>query len=84
MVCSDKNYLHDRTTEAHKGCDETQGLTFEQIAKAINKDEVWVAALFYGQVSPIPSFVNALIMHRTNECRRQRRARMNCLSSLAS
>ena len=31
---------------------ETKGLTFEQIGKAISKDEVWVAALFYGQVSP--------------------------------
>ena len=31
---------------------EIKGLTFEQIGKAINKDEVWVAALFYGQVSP--------------------------------
>ena len=30
-----------------------QGLTFEQIAQAMNKDEVWVAALFYGQVSSI-------------------------------
>ncbi|KAF8493917.1 cyanate lyase C-terminal domain-containing protein [Russula emetica] len=29
------------------------GLTFEQIAQAMNKDEVWVAALFYGQVSSI-------------------------------
>ncbi|KAN0138780.1 Cyanate lyase C-terminal domain containing protein [Lactarius tabidus] len=26
-----------------------KGLTFEQIGKEINKDEVWVAALFYGQ-----------------------------------
>lgn len=26
-----------------------KGLTFEQIGNAINKDEVWVAALFYGQ-----------------------------------
>lgn len=26
------------------------GLTFDQIAKAIGKDEVWVAAAFYGQV----------------------------------
>jgi len=25
------------------------GLTFERIAQAMNKDEVWVAALFYGQ-----------------------------------
>jgi hypothetical protein len=33
---------------------EIKGLTFEQIGKAINKDEVWVAALFYGQVSLFP------------------------------
>jgi len=26
-----------------------KGLTFEDIGKAMNKDEVWVAALFYGQ-----------------------------------
>ena len=26
------------------------GLTFDEIAKAIGKDEVWVAAAFYGQV----------------------------------
>ncbi|KAG6827165.1 Cyanate hydratase [Tricholoma furcatifolium] len=26
-----------------------KGLTFDQIAKALNKDEVWVAAAFYGQ-----------------------------------
>ncbi|THH09303.1 hypothetical protein EW145_g2112 [Phellinidium pouzarii] len=26
-----------------------KGLTFEQLAKAIGKDEVWVAAAFYGQ-----------------------------------
>ena len=26
------------------------GLTYEQIAKAIGKDEVWVAAAFFGQV----------------------------------
>lgn len=30
---------------------ERIGLTYEQIAKAIGKDEVWVAAAFYGQVS---------------------------------
>ena len=38
-----------------------KGLTFEQIAQAMNKDEVWVAALFYGQVSNLPtsSFVGA-------------------------
>ena len=26
------------------------GLTFDDIAKAIGRDEVWVAAAFYGQV----------------------------------
>lgn len=33
------------------GTHDRIGLTFEQIAQAMNKDEVWVAALFYGQVS---------------------------------
>ena len=28
----------------------SKGLSFDQIAKAINKDEVWLAAAFYGQV----------------------------------
>ena len=27
------------------------GLTFDQIAKAIGRDEVWVASAFYAQVS---------------------------------
>ena len=27
------------------------GLTFDQIAKSIGRDEVWVAAAFYGQVN---------------------------------
>ena len=31
-----------------------KGLTFDQIAKAIGKDEVWVAAAFYGQVWTSP------------------------------
>jgi cyanate lyase len=26
------------------------GLTFDEISKALGKDEVWVAAAFYGQV----------------------------------
>lgn len=26
------------------------GLTFDEIAKSIGRDEVWVAAAFYGQV----------------------------------
>lgn len=28
------------------------GLTFDQVAKVIGKDEVWVAAAFYAQVCP--------------------------------
>lgn len=40
----------------------TKGLTFEQIAQAMNKDEVWVAALFYGQVS---SFSASILRRRT-------------------
>ncbi|KAH9954339.1 cyanate hydratase [Russula dissimulans] len=36
------------------------GLTFEQIAKAINKDEVWVAALFYGQAKASEDELGAL------------------------
>jgi hypothetical protein len=29
----------------------TIGLTFDQIAKAIGRNEVWLAAAFYGQVA---------------------------------
>jgi cyanate lyase len=28
----------------------SKGLSFDEIAKAIGKDEVWLAAAFYGQV----------------------------------
>ncbi|KAI4517605.1 Cyanase [Schizophyllum commune Tattone D] len=28
------------------------GLTFDEIAKAVGRDEVWVAAAFYGQAKP--------------------------------
>ncbi|KAJ7889450.1 cyanate lyase C-terminal domain-containing protein [Mycena olivaceomarginata] len=31
-----------------------KGLTFDEIAKAIGKDEVWTAAAFYGQAKPTP------------------------------
>jgi cyanate lyase len=41
----------ERDHRTHGRCDDIQGLTFEKIAQAMNKDEVWVAALFYGQVS---------------------------------
>lgn len=50
-VCVDKDPC--TTGPLNSWCDEMQGLTFEQIAQAMNKDEVWVAALFYGQVSSI-------------------------------
>jgi len=34
------------------------GLTFDQIGKAIGKDETWVAAAFYAQVTiPSPTVV---------------------------
>lgn len=36
------------------------GLTFEQIAQAMNKDEVWVAALFYGQAKASEEELRAL------------------------
>jgi len=36
------------------------GLTFEQIAQAMNKDEVWVAALFYGQAKANEDELHAL------------------------
>jgi len=36
------------------------GLTFEQIAQAMNKDEVWVAALFYGQAKASEDELRAL------------------------
>jgi hypothetical protein len=52
-VCDDKGSHPQRDHGTHGRCDEMQGLTFEQIAQAMNKDEVWVAALFYGQVSSI-------------------------------
>lgn len=41
-------------------------MTFEQIAQAMNKDEVWVAAFFYGQVSCLPSFVGVSISATQN------------------
>jgi len=36
------------------------GLTFEQIAQAMNKDEVWVTALFYGQAKASEDELRAL------------------------
>ncbi|KAH9973413.1 cyanate hydratase [Russula compacta] len=36
------------------------GLTFEQIAQVMNKDEVWVAALFYGQAKASEDELRAL------------------------
>ncbi|KAL5485665.1 CYN1 [Sanghuangporus weigelae] len=37
-----------------------KGLTFEQIAKEIGKDEVWVAAAFYGQAKLTSDLIEAL------------------------
>ncbi|KAJ1989551.1 Cyanate hydratase [Dimargaris cristalligena] len=36
------------------------GLTFEAIAKKVGRDEVWVAALFYGQAQPSKDDINTL------------------------
>jgi hypothetical protein len=45
------------------------GVTFEQIAKAVGKDEVWVAALMYGQVSfhHARLYIIVLTAYRTGE-----------------
>ncbi|GAA6033476.1 hypothetical protein JCM8097_001417 [Rhodosporidiobolus ruineniae] len=32
---------------------QAKGLSFEKIGEAIGRDEVWVAALFYGQAKPL-------------------------------
>ncbi|EJD06389.1 Cyanase [Fomitiporia mediterranea MF3/22] len=37
-----------------------KGLTFEQIAKEVGKDEVWIAAAFYGQAKLTPELIEAL------------------------
>ncbi|KAG9316061.1 putative cyanate lyase [Chiua virens] len=37
-----------------------KGLTFEQLAQAIGKDEIWVAAAFYGQAKLAPEEIEAL------------------------
>ncbi|KAI9454700.1 cyanate lyase C-terminal domain-containing protein [Russula earlei] len=42
------------------GAKARRGWTFEQIAQAINKDEVWVAALFYGQAKANEDELRAL------------------------
>jgi len=37
-----------------------KGLTFEEIGKAIGRDEVWVASVFYAQAKPEPKDIEAL------------------------
>ncbi|KAH8109571.1 Cyanase, partial [Phellopilus nigrolimitatus] len=37
-----------------------KGLSFEQIAQAIGRNEVWVAAAFYGQAKLTPELINQL------------------------
>ncbi|KAJ7676591.1 cyanate lyase C-terminal domain-containing protein [Mycena polygramma] len=37
-----------------------KGLTFDEIAKAIGKDEVWTAAAFYGQAKFTPEDLNKI------------------------
>ncbi|BGO96101.1 Cyanate hydratase [Rhodotorula toruloides] len=40
---------------------KTKKLSFEQIAQRMGRDEVWVAALFYGQAKPTDEEVDKLI-----------------------
>jgi len=37
-----------------------KGLTFEQIAQKIGRNEIWVASVFYGQAKPTPDDLVAL------------------------
>ncbi|GAA6011092.1 hypothetical protein JCM10207_005493 [Rhodosporidiobolus poonsookiae] len=39
---------------------QAKGLTFDQIGKGINRDEVWVASVFYGQAKPLKEDVSGL------------------------
>ncbi|OWZ44098.1 cyanate hydratase [Cryptococcus neoformans C23] len=40
---------------------QEKGLTFDDVAKAINKPEVWTTALFYGQASTDESTADAIL-----------------------
>jgi len=46
------------------------GMTFEEIAQAMNKDEVWVAALFYGQAKASEEELRVLeaVLQLQREC----------------
>ncbi|GAA5982925.1 hypothetical protein JCM10908_006834 [Rhodotorula pacifica] len=48
--------VNKRLFEAKK----QSGKTFADLAEAVGRDEVWVAALFYGQVKPTPEEVEKL------------------------
>jgi cyanate lyase len=39
------------------------GLTFDQIAKAIGRNEVWLAAAFYGQVRNFQTLAQYIISY---------------------
>jgi cyanate lyase len=41
---------------------KAKGLTFEQIAEAVNRDKVWVAAAMMGQASMMADEANATVM----------------------
>ncbi|KAJ7081174.1 cyanate hydratase [Mycena belliarum] len=47
---SELSPIHSKLFEAKAA----KGLTFDEIAKALGKDEVWVAAAFYGQAKFTP------------------------------
>ena len=44
-------------------------MTFEAIGKAIDHDEAWVAALFYGQVCASRWAVRPLLIHPINQAK---------------
>ncbi|GAA5974605.1 hypothetical protein JCM11641_007021 [Rhodosporidiobolus odoratus] len=40
---------------------KAKGLSFAQIGEKIGRDEVWVAAVFYGQAKPLKEDITALV-----------------------
>lgn len=53
------NCLLDRDSLRAEPC---LGLTFDQIAKELGKDEIWVASAFYGQVSILEQLLRSLYL----------------------
>jgi hypothetical protein len=45
-----------------------KGLSFDDIAKAVGRDEVWLAAAFYGQVREIIAILCVIFTLTDNYC----------------